>query len=250
MDNKNIKRDHSPPSRESGDGKLSGKVALITAGDNCVGRAVAELFAREGAGLTISCEEQDQEADKTLRIVEKHTKRCLLLPGDPSDTGFCIQAVERTLEEHGGLDILVNNSAAEPLKPAKEPPEPFCRNLLSTIFMTQSALFYLEEGGVILNTIPYEPQDSMHDIADYLAARIALVNFTRTLARELEPKKIRVNAVAPEAALKQAEPGRKAPARRRPQPEDIAPSYLFLASNDSSFMTGQILYPGSAPQPY
>lgn len=222
-------------------GRLSGRVALITGGESNLGRAVADLFAREGAGITVACSREAPGKAETRKFLQDHEKTCLLLEGDQADTCFCIDAVERTFQKHGGLDILVNSVHSAP-EDAELRHKPFGQGLLSTVIMTQSALFYLTHGSVIVNTIPFEPRQSPR-MVNYLAARLAVTNFTKTLARELSSKGIRVNAVAPETA----EPD----ALVNLEPETIAPSYLFLACEDSSLVTGQVLYHnGSLKNPY
>jgi NAD(P)-dependent dehydrogenase (short-subunit alcohol dehydrogenase family) len=224
-------------------GKLAGKVALINDGDTGIGGAVAELFAYEGAEVSVSCLAPGAAASKSRR------KPWLTLSGDPLDLAFCIDVVERTLQEYGGLDILVNDSASIPVSaqpddcPATQLGKHFDRNLLSMLFMTQSALFYMSEGGVVLNTVPFQKCHRMPHILDHLATRLAVISFTYALAQELTPKRIRVNAVSPGSRSLDARPQITENEGGDPQPQEIAPSYLYLASSDSSCMTGQVLYP-------
>jgi len=237
-------------------GKLCGKVALINDAHNSIGLAVAALFAQEGADIAISCS-HGREIQRTHRAVEQKTKKPLLLSGDSADIAYCIDAVERTLFEYGSLDILVNNTAALEFpeysagNTADPPEDQFSDSLASTLFMTQSALFYLAEGGSIINTIPIA-QEPIPRISDYVAARLSLTNFTQTLAKELAPKQIRVNGVglgSLSASFPQEEisPGKYgSEPDHKARAEEIAPSYLFLASRDCSQMTGQVLYPSNS----
>jgi NAD(P)-dependent dehydrogenase (short-subunit alcohol dehydrogenase family) len=253
-------RPKSDDPQHRGSGKLWGKVAIITGGDSGIGRAVAISFAREGADVVILYLNEEEDAKETTALVEKEGRRCLALPGDVGSDQFCSQSVDRTLREFAHLDILVNNAAEQHPQDSitKISPEQlertFRTNIFSFFYMTQAALPHLPEGGVIINTTSVTAYKGSWHLLDYSSTKGAIVSFTRSLSQALAEKKIRVNAVAPGPIWTPLIPstfptekvetfGADVPLKRAGQPEDVAPCYLFLASNDSCYMTGQVLHP-------
>ena len=244
-----------------GSGKLAGKVALISGGDSGIGRAVAVLFAREGADVAIGhLAEEDTDANETVKLVEAEGRRCLTLPGDVGDEAFCRQAVERTVSELGRLDVLVNNAAEQHTTgsiaeiSAEQLERTFRTNLFAMFFLTKAALPHLGEGSAIVNTTSVTAYQGNPALLDYSSTKGAIVAFTRSLSQQLVDKGIRVNAVAPgpiwtpliPATMpeeKVAQFGKDVPLGRPGQPEEVAPCYLFLASDDASYMAGQVLHP-------
>jgi len=244
-----------------GSGKLAGKVALISGGDSGIGRAVAVLFAREGADVAIGhLAEEDADANDTVKLVQDQGRRCLTLPGDVGDEAFCRQAVQRTVEELGRLDILVNNAAEQHTTDsisqisAEQLERTFRTNIFAMFFLTKAALAHLGEGSAIINTTSVTAYQGNPSLLDYSATKGAIVAFTRSLSQQLVGKGIRVNAVAPgpiwtpliPATMpedKVASFGKDVPLGRPGQPEEVAPCYLFLASDDASYMAGQVLHP-------
>lgn len=239
--------------------KLKGKVALITGGDSGIGRAAAVLFAREGADVAIVYLNEDIDAEETRRQVEAEGRRAILIPGDVSDAEFCQKAVEKTLEELGKLDILVNNAAFQKHQKTIEEislddwDKHFKTNIYGYFYMVKAALEHLPEGGAIINTGSITGLEGNKDLLAYSSTKGAIHAFTKSLAQILVKKKIRVNCVAPgpiwtplNVADKKSEEvakhGASTPMRRPGQPEEVAPSYVFFASNaDSSYITGEIL---------
>jgi NAD(P)-dependent dehydrogenase (short-subunit alcohol dehydrogenase family) len=244
-----------------GSGKLAGKVALITGGDSGIGRAVAVLFAREGADVAIGhLAEEDTDAAETVKLVEAEGRRCLTLPGDVGDEAFCRGAVERVVRELGRLDVLVNNAAEQHTTEsitdisAEQLERTFRTNIFAMFFLTKAALPHLGEGSAILNTTSVTAYQGNPSLLDYSSTKGAIVAFTRSLSQQLVDRGIRVNAVAPgpiwtpliPATMpeeKVASFGKDVPLGRPGQPEEVAPCYLFLASDDASYMAGQVLHP-------
>jgi NAD(P)-dependent dehydrogenase (short-subunit alcohol dehydrogenase family) len=248
----------APRYREAG--KLEGMVALITGGDSGIGRAVAALFAREGADVAIVYLHEEQEDAQTTRsAVEKAGRKCCLIPGDVTDPAFCQQAVDKTLEAFGRLDVLVNNAAYQ--KHRKEiddvSDEQFDRTFKTNIYgyfrMAKAALPHLQRGSSIINTGSITGIEGSKELLDYAATKGAIHAFTKSLAQNLVKAGIRVNCVAPgpvwtplnPAELPEGEArdfGADTPLGRPAQPEEIAPAYVFFASAaDSNFITGHVL---------
>jgi NAD(P)-dependent dehydrogenase (short-subunit alcohol dehydrogenase family) len=247
--------------RYKGSDRLKGKVALITGADSGIGRAVAALYAREGADVAILylCEHDD--AAKTKEIVEKEGRRAITIAGDLGDKDFCEQAVKRTVEELGGLDILVNNAGEqhsdEKIEDISEDQlkRTFQTNIFGMFFLTQAAAPHLKEGSAIINCTSETMYAGSKHLLDYSATKGAITAFTRSLALNLVEKGIRVNAVAPGPIWTPLNPfggtdpekipefGKKTPMKRPGQPNEVAPSFLFLACDDSSYMTAQVLHP-------
>jgi NAD(P)-dependent dehydrogenase (short-subunit alcohol dehydrogenase family) len=244
-----------------GSGKLEGKVALITGGDSGIGRAVAVLFAREGADVAIVYLDVEQvDADETRRVIEEEEKkRCVLIPGDVKDAQFCRSAVQRTIDELGKLDILVNNAAfqehAESLEEITEEhfDLTFRTNIFGYFHMAKAALPHLREGSAIINTGSETGIFGQPILLDYSSTKGAIHAFTKALATNVAPRGIRVNAVAPgpvwtplnpadQPAEKVKDFGHGTSMKRPAQPEEIAPAYVFLASPFcSSYITGIVL---------
>jgi NAD(P)-dependent dehydrogenase (short-subunit alcohol dehydrogenase family) len=247
--------------RYKGSDRLKGKVALITGADSGIGRAVAILFAREGADIAISylCEHDD--AAKTKEMVEKEGSKAITLPGDIGDKKVCEELVKRTVDELGGLDILVNNAGEQhPDKDIRDITEEqlrrtFQTNIFGMFFMTQAAMPHLKVGSAIINCTSETMYAGSADLLDYSSTKGAITAFTRSLAKNLVKKGIRVNGVAPGPIWTPLNPfggqppedvpkfGKDTPMGRPGQPNEVAPSFLFLACEDSSYMTGQVLHP-------
>ena len=247
--------------RYAGSDRLKGKVALITGADSGIGRAVAALFAREGADVAILylCEHDD--AAKTREIVEKEGRRALTIAGDIGDKQFCEQAVERTVGELGRLDILVNNAGEQHYDEKIENitdeqlRRTFQTNIFSMFYLTQAAVPHLKQGAAIINCTSVTMYKGSPGLLDYSATKGAITAFTRSLSKNLIKQGIRVNAVAPGPIWTPLNPfggqppekipdfGKDTPMGRAGQPNEVAPSFLFLACEDSSYMIGQVLHP-------
>ncbi len=247
--------------RYPGSGRLEGKVALITGADSGIGRAVAALFAREGADVAILylCEHDD--AAKTKQIVEKEGRRAIIIAGDLGDKRFCERAVQQTVDQLGHLDILVNNAGEqhydEDIQKITEDQlkRPFQPNVFGMFFLTQAAVPHFKEGSAVINCTSETTYKGSPGLLDYSSTKGAIVGFTRSLAKNLIKKGIRVNGVAPgpiwtplnpsggQPPEKIPEFGKDTPMGRPGQPNEVAPSFLFLACEDSSYMAGQILHP-------
>lgn len=245
---------------QKGSGKLQGKTALITGGDSGIGRAVAILFAKEGADIAFGYLNEHSDAEKTKNEVENYGRRCISIPGDISKEEGCLTLVSKTLDEFGKIDILVNNAAVH--FPAKTITDistdqlyrTFETNFFSYFWVTKAVLPHLKEGSTIINSTSVTAYRGSGDLMDYAATKGAITAFTRSLALNLMNKNIRVNAVAPGPIWtplipssfdksKVAKHGSDAPMKRAGEPVEVAPSYLFLASNDSTYFNGQVLHP-------
>ena len=244
-----------------GSGKLEGKVALITGGDSGIGRAVAVLFAREGASVAIlALKEEKSDAEETIKAIENEGTKGLALYGDVTSWESCEQTVSKVVEHFGGLDILVNNAAFQNHVDKVEEvsleqwDRTFKTNIYGYFHMVKAALPHLGKGSVILNTGSVTGVEGAKGLLDYAATKGAIHAFTKTLAQMLVKKKIRVNCVAPGPVWTPLNPaerepeevrtfGEDSPMGRPAQPEELAPSYVFLASNaDSSYITGEVLH--------
>ena len=243
-----------------GSGKLQDKVALITGGDSGIGRAIAIFYAKEGADVAILYLNEHDDAKETKRLVEEQGRRAVTIAGDIGDENFCQQAVQQAVDALGKLDILVNNAAEQhPQKSildiSKEQLErTFRTNIFGMFFMTKAAMKHLHEGSAIVNTTSVTAYQGNPQLLDYSSTKGAIVAFTRALSQSLVEKGIRVNAVAPGPIWtplipstfpedKVANFGKQVPMQRAGQPEEVAPSYVFLASDDSSYISGQVIHP-------
>jgi NAD(P)-dependent dehydrogenase (short-subunit alcohol dehydrogenase family) len=241
-------------------GKLEGKVALITGGDSGIGKAVSIMFAKEGAEIAIVYLNEHKDAEETKRLVEEEVTDCLLIPGDIKNESFCKRAISKVIKEFGKIDILVNNAAVQhPQKSiedisSKQLEETFRTNIFSMFYFTKAALKFMKSGSVIINTTSVTAYRGSPSLLDYASTKGAIVAFTRSLSAQLAKKKIRVNAVAPGPIWTPLIPatfdsnktekfGSDVPMARAGQPDEISPCYVFLASDDSSYMTGQVLHP-------
>jgi NAD(P)-dependent dehydrogenase (short-subunit alcohol dehydrogenase family) len=247
--------------RYKGSDRLKGKVALITGADSGIGRAVAALFAREGADVAIMylCEHDD--AAKTKQIVEKEGRRAITIAGDIGDKSFCERGVRQTVDQLGGLDILVNNAGEQHADKTinditeEQLKRTYQTNVFGMYFLTQAAMPHLKQGSAIINTTSETTYEGSKLLLDYSGTKGAIVGFTRSLAKNLVEQGIRVNAVAPGPIWTPLNPfggqppekvkdfGRDTPMGRPGQPNEVAPAFLFLACEDASYMTGQVLHP-------
>jgi NAD(P)-dependent dehydrogenase (short-subunit alcohol dehydrogenase family) len=247
-------------SQEQGSDKLKNKVALITGGDSGIGRAVAIAYAREGADVSIVYLNEHEDAQKTKEMIEQMGQDCLTIAGDIGDEQFCREVVQKTVDELGHLDILVNNAAEQHPQDsiekisAEQLERTFRTNIFSMFYLTKAALPHLKEGSAIINTTSVTAYHGSPQLLDYSSTKGAIVAFTRSLSQALIEKGIRVNGVAPGPIWtplipstfpeeKVASFGKQTPMQRAGQPEEVAPSYVFLASDDSSYFAGQILHP-------
>ncbi len=248
--------------RESyrGSGKLEGKVALITGGDSGIGRAAAVAFAREGADVAIVYLNEHADAEETQRLIEDEGRRALLIATDIAKESNCVKAVQKAVKKFGRIDVLINNAAQQyPKKSIEEITEKqldqtFRANIYAMFFLTKAALPHMGEGSSIINTTSVTAYRGSPQLLDYSTTKGAIVSFTRSLAHALVDKKIRVNGVAPgpiwTPLIPATFPGEKVekfgsdvPLGRAGQPSEVGPCYVFLASEDASYMSGQVLHP-------
>ena len=244
----------------AGSGRLKGKVALITGGDSGIGRSVAIQFAKEEADICIVYHEDHADADKTIQRVEEFGRRAVRYQGDLSQPEFCQEVIQRTLNAFGRIDILVNNAGTQGAVTSVTELDPthvqqtFATNIFGFFYLVKEAVPHLKPGSAIINTTSIQAYDPSPHLLDYAATKAAILNFTRVLAKELAPKQIRVNAVAPgpiwtPLVVSSMPPdelstfGQKTLFKRPGQPAEVSPAYLFLANEaDSSFITGQVIH--------
>lgn len=246
--------------RFPGSGRLAGKAAIVTGGDSGIGQAVAILFAREGAKVAILYLDETEDARGTARMVRDEGGECLTIAGDVGDEQFCHRAVQQVVDRFGGVDVLVNNAAEQHPKDditdiSREQLErTFRTNIFGYFFLTQAALPHMREGSAIVNTTSVTAYRGSKQLLDYSSTKGAIVAFTRALAQSLVERKIRVNGVAPGPIWTPLIPasfdeekvksfGKNVPMGRPGEPNEVAPCQLFLACDDSSYMTGQVLHP-------
>jgi NAD(P)-dependent dehydrogenase (short-subunit alcohol dehydrogenase family) len=241
-----------------GSGKLEGKAAIITGGDSGIGRAVALAFAREGADVLISYLDEHSDAEKTARIVEKEGRRCILAPGDIGDEAHCREIVDRAVQEFGKLDILVNNAAYQDvIESIEEVTEEmllhtYRTNIFAMFFLCKAAMPHMQPGSTIINTTSIQAYQPSPTLLPYSSTKGAILTFTKGLSEEAIKKGIRVNAVAPGPIWTPLIPatfpgekvskfGKDTPMGRPGQPAELAPVFVFLASQDSTYITGECI---------
>ncbi len=242
-----------------GSEKLKGKAAFVTGGDSGIGRSVAVHFAREGADVAIVYLDEDKDAEETKAMVEQEGSRCLLIKGDIGGEQFCKAAIEETVAAFGRLDILVNNAAEQHPQEnfedisADQLRKTYETNIFSFFYCTSAAMKHLKDGSAIINTSSVTAYRGSEELIDYSSTKGAIVSFTRSLAKSLAEKNIRVNAVAPGPIWTPLIPstfdkekvgsfGKDTPMKRPGQPSEVGPAYVFLASEDASYITGQVIH--------
>lgn len=241
-----------------GSDKFKNKVVLITGGDTGIGRSVAVHFAREGANIAIVYLSEDKDAEETAEMIRKENSKCLLLKGDIGNEDECKEFVQKTVKEFGGLNILVNNAGEQHPKDSLEEidsetmEKTFRTNIFSMFYLTKEVLKHLKEGDSIINTTSITSYRGSEHLIDYSATKGAITAFTRSLGTNLAKKGIRVNAVAPGPIWtplivstfdKVSDFGHDTPIGRAGQPYEVAPAYLFLASDEASYITSQVIHP-------
>jgi NAD(P)-dependent dehydrogenase (short-subunit alcohol dehydrogenase family) len=250
-----------------GSGRLEGKSAVITGGDSGIGRAVALAFAREGADVLISYLNEEEDAQETRRVVEAAGRKCLLMAGDIGDEAHCRKIIERAASEFGKIDVLINNAAFQMSHegiediPSEEIEKTFRTNIFAMFYLCKAALPHLKKGSSIINTTSIQAYEPKPELLAYAATKGAIVNFTKGLNQQLIEKGIRVNAVAPGPVWtplipatmppeKTAEFGKQSPLGRPAQPVELSPVYVFLASDEASYISGEIIgVTGGKPLP-
>jgi NAD(P)-dependent dehydrogenase (short-subunit alcohol dehydrogenase family) len=242
-----------------GSGKLTGKVAFITGGDSGIGRAVAIAFAKEGANVAIAYLDEIEDAEQTKQLVEAKGVKCLVLQGDIAEEATCLKMIEDTVNEFGQLDILVNNAAWQVVQnnitniTAEQLERTFRINIFSCFHFVKAAMPHLKQGSSIINTTSVTAYHGHEQLVDYSSTKGAMVTFTRSLSMQLAGQGIRVNGVAPGPiwtplipasfpASQVASFGSNTPMKRAGQPFELAPAYVYLASTDSSYVSGQIIH--------
>lgn len=240
-------------------GKLQGKAAIVTGADSGIGRSVAVYFAKEGADVAVLYLNEQQDAQETKRLVEQEGRQCLLIAGDVGDEKFCQEAVQQAVQQFGHLDILVNNAAEQHPQEsienisASQLERTFQTNIFGYFFMVKAVVPHLKQGSAIVNTTSVTAYKGSPTLLDYSSTKGAIVAFTRSLSMSLIEKGIRVNAVAPGPIWtplipstfppdKVASFGKDVPMKRPGQPEELAPAYVFLASDDASYISGQVIH--------
>ncbi len=240
-----------------GSEKMKNKVALITGGDSGIGRSAAVHFAREGADVAIVYLEEDTDAEETRAMVEDEGGQCLLIRGDIRDSDFCRKAVEQTRKQLGQLNVLVNNAAVQYPQDSivdiddEQLHKTFQTNMYSMFYLTRAALPHMKEGDVVINSTSVTAYRGSDHLVDYASTKGAIVSFTRSLAKQVAEKKIRVNAVAPGPIWTPLIPstfddleefGHDTALGRAGQPSEVGPAYVYLACADSSYVTGQVIH--------
>ncbi|SHG22485.1 SDR family oxidoreductase [Ornithinibacillus halophilus] len=242
-----------------GSNKLKNKVALITGGDSGIGRAICVHFAKESADVAIVYLKEHKDAEETKKLVEEEGQKCLLISGDIGDPEFCKKAVKETMDHFKKLDILINNAAEQHPQSditkisQQQLEQTFKTNVFGTFYMTQAALPHLQKGSSIINTSSITAHEGNKDLIDYSATKGAITTVTRSLSESLVGKGIRVNAVAPGPIWTPLIPstfnakkvdtfGSNTPMKRMGQPMELAPAYVYLASEDASYVSGQVIH--------
>jgi len=246
-------------SNSIGSGKLLNKVALITGGDSGIGKAVALSYAREGADIVIVYFDEHEDAEETKKLIEAKGRKCILIPGDIGDDNFCLNAANKAIKEFNKIDIVVNNAGEQHPQNSieditkKQLERTFKTNIFGMFYMVKATLPYLKEGSTIINTSSITAYKGHETLIDYSSTKGAIVTFTRSLSLSLESRKIRVNAVAPGpiwtplipssfSASEVGEFGSNTPMGRLGQPVELAETYVFLASDDASFISGETIH--------
>ncbi len=253
------KPEYDDPNYKGSD-KLRDKVALITGGDSGIGRSVAVYFAKEGANVAICYLDEHEDAQETQKAVEEYGRECLLIPADIRNETVCQEVVQKTLDKFGKLDILVNNAAIQYLEPSLQEIDSaqlgdiFATNVFAMFYLTKAATPHLKPGSSIINTTSINAYKGNSKLLSYSTTKGAILAFTRSIAEPLLEKGIRVNGVAPGPIWTPFIPdafegeavsnfGKQVPMQRPGQPKEVAPSFVFLASEDASYMSGQVLHP-------